>query len=47
MPSRLIIGYSLLAFLVLAGAVVVYLLIRRRRAAHEMRWSRRTRNYRG
>ena len=45
MPSRLIIGYSLLALLLLAGALVVVLLVRRKRAAHALRWSRKTRQH--
>lgn len=44
MPSRLIIGYSLLALSILAIAVILVVMVRRRRAAHALRWSRRTRN---
>jgi hypothetical protein len=45
MPSRLIIGYSLLAFLIVASVLVLVLLVRRRRAAHALRWSRRGREH--
>ncbi len=44
MPMRLIAGYSLLALLVLAAAVTLFLILRRRRHDHDMRWARRGRH---